>query len=166
MGEWQDLRLVVRRMLTERRFTVVAVATLAIGIGAPSAVFSVVEALLMRPLPFQDPDRIVHIVSHRMDGATPVRTSTMALPFFLGLEERSQTLSAIGGYDSFSNVTRQRLAMKIDGNHGSAELLGTRMSPGLFVMLGVQPALGRRPFRSSRDSLLPAFPGSTRSGWT
>ena len=143
MGEWQDLRLVVRRMLTERRFTVVAVATLAIGIGAPSAVFSVVEALLMRPLPFQDSDRIVHIVSHRMDGATPVRTSTMALPFFLGLEERSQTLSAIGGYDSFSNVTRQRLAMKIDGNHGSAELLGTRMSPGLFVMLGVQPALGR-----------------------
>ena len=62
MGEWQDLRLVVRRMLTERRFAVLAVATLAIGIGASSAVFSVVETLLMRPLPFRDPDRIVHIV--------------------------------------------------------------------------------------------------------
>jgi putative ABC transport system permease protein len=67
----------------------------------------------------------------------------MAQPYFRGLRERTQTLSALGGYDSFSNLTRQRLTMLVEGEQGAAELLGTRMSPVLFSMLGVQPVLGR-----------------------
>jgi hypothetical protein len=139
----QDVRYALRTMTRNPSFTAAAVLTLAIGIGATTTVFSVVDAILMRPLPYKDSDRIVRIVSHRMDGSKPVRTWTMAWPYFIGLRERAQTLAAIGGYDSFSNLTRQRLAMKIEGEQGAAELLGTRMSPVLFSMLGTQPTLGR-----------------------
>ena len=143
----QDVRYALRTMARSPSFTIAAVVTLAVGIGATTAVFSVVDAILMRPLPYKDSDRIVRIVSHRMDGSTPVRTWTMARPFFVGLRERAQTLSAVGGYDSFSNLTRQRLKMMIEGEQGAAELLGTRMSPVLFSMLreiGIRAALGAR----------------------
>lgn len=139
----QDVRYAVRTMTRNPSFTIAAVVTLALGIGATTAIFSVVDAILLRPLPYKNSDRIVRIVSHRMDGSTPVRTWTMAWPYFVGLRERTHTLSAVGGYDSFSNLTRQRLTMPVEGEQGAAELFGTRMSPVLFSMLGVQPALGR-----------------------
>lgn len=139
----QDVRYALRTMVRNPSFTIAAVVTLALGIGATTAVFSVVDAILMRPLPYKNSDRIVRIVSHRMDGSKPVRTWTMARPYFIGLRERAHTLSAVGAYDSFSNLTRQRLTMPIAGELGAAELLGTRMSPVLFSILGVQPVLGR-----------------------
>lgn len=139
----QDVRYALRTMARNPSFSFAAVVTLALGIGATTAIFSVVDAILVRPLPYKNSDRIVRIVSHRMDGSKPVRTWTMARPFFIGLRERTQTLSAVAGYDSFSNLTRQRLTMLVEGEQGAAELLGTRMSPVLFSMLGVQPVLGR-----------------------
>ena len=67
----------------------------------------------------------------------------MARPFILGLSQRSRSFAALGVYDSFSNVTRRRLTMTVTGSFGTAALLGTRMSPVLFGMLGATPQVGR-----------------------
>jgi predicted permease len=139
------------RLLTRRRsFTALAVVTFAIGLAAATSIYSVVDALLVRPLPYRNPDRIVQIVSHRMDGKTPVRSASMARPYLLALRDRTRTLSSVGAYDSFSNLTRRRLALTLEGADGVAELLGTRISPALLTMLGVAPALGR-PFESAHE---------------
>ena len=138
-----DLRYAVRTMVRNPSFTLVAAATLAIGIGATTAIFSVVDSILVRPLPYQGSDRVVHIVSHRSEGGKDVRGWGMSQRYFVGLRERTRTLSAVGGYDSFSNLTRQRLAMLMEGSDGAAQLLGTRMSPVLFSMLGAQAQIGR-----------------------
>src|SRR2546427_10511605 len=64
----QDVRYALRTMARNPSFTIAAVVTLALGIGATTAIFSVVDAILMRPLPYKNSGRIVRIVSHRMDG--------------------------------------------------------------------------------------------------
>ena len=134
-----DLRISIRTLFSQRAFTIAAVLTFAVGIGAASAIATIVDAVLLRPLPYPDSERIVQVVSYRMEAAT-VRTVTMARPFILGLGQRSRSFAALGVYDSFSYVTRRRLTMTVTG---TAALLGTRMSPVLFGMLGAQPQLGR-----------------------
>ena len=146
----QDLRHAVRSFERSPGFTGVTGLTLALGIGAVTAIFGIVDAVIVRPLPYKDSDRLVHIVSHLIEGDTPVRHLSMYQRFFVGLREHAQTLSAVGGYDSFSTVTRRRLAMLVEGDQGAAEWLGTRMSPALFRMLGTEPALGR-VFRESEE---------------
>jgi putative ABC transport system permease protein len=139
----QDIRYAVRTMVRNPSFALVAIATLAIGIGATTAIFSVVHSILVPPLPYRGADRVVHIVSYLREGGKDVRGWSMSQRYFVGLRERAKTLSAIGGYDSFSNLTRQRLAMMVEGGDGAAQLLGTRMSPVLFSMLGAQAHIGR-----------------------
>ena len=138
-----DLRVSIRTLFRERAFTIAAVLTFAIGIGAASAIATIVDAVLLRPLPYPDSERIVQVVSYRVEGGPPVRALTMARPFILGLDQRSRSFAAFGVYDSFSYVTRRRLTMNITGSFGTAALLGTRMSPVLFGMLGATPQVGR-----------------------
>ena len=138
-----DLRYAARTLVRNPSFTLVGTATLAIGIGATTAIFSVVHSILVRPLPYREADRVVHVVSYRREGPTEVRGWGMSQRYFVALRERTKTLAAIGGYDSFSNLTRQRLAMMVEGGDGAAQLLGTRMSPVLFSMLGAQAQIGR-----------------------
>lgn len=143
MTVWQDLRFAVRLLLKRPGFAALAVATFAVGIAAATAIYSVVDGLLIRPLPYRDADRIVQVLSHRMEGKTHVRAATMARPFFLAIRDSARALSVVGGYDSFSNLTRRRLSMTIEGGQGVAELLGTRISPAFLSTLGRAPALGR-----------------------
>jgi putative ABC transport system permease protein len=137
-----DLRISIRTLFRQRAFTIAAVLTFAIGIGAASAIATIVDAVLLRPLPYPDSERVVQVISYRMEAAT-VRTATMARPFILGLGQRSRSFAALGVYDSFSNITRRRLTMNITGSFDTAALLGTRMSPVLFGMLGATPQVGR-----------------------
>jgi hypothetical protein len=139
----QDVRFAGRGLIRQPSLAVAAIATLAIGIGAMVAVLAAVEGVLRRPLHYPGADRVVQIMSHRTDPAGPVRTGTQSLPYFMGMRERAQGQSGVGGYDSFSSVTRQRLAATIAGKEGAARLLGTRMSPALFPTLGTTSMLGR-----------------------
>jgi predicted permease len=138
-----DLRISIRTLFRQRAFTVAAVLTFAIGIGAAGAIATIVDSVLLRPLPYPHADRLVQVVHYGKEGAVTRRRQSMARPFLLGLNERSRSFAAFGVYDSFSNITRRRLTMSTAGSFGAAALLGTRMSPALFGMLGATPQAGR-----------------------
>ncbi len=143
MGMLGDVRISIRTLTKNRAFTIAAILTVAIGISATTAIATIVDSILLRPLPYPDAERIVQVISYRKEGAATVRAASMARPFVLGLAERSQSFASTGTIDSFSNITRRRLIMTVAGQSGAAELLGTRISPVLFSMLGARPQLGR-----------------------
>src|SRR6266478_1084319 len=88
-----DLKFAFRQLLKNPGFTVVAVLTLALGIGANTAIFSFVNAILLRPLPIPEPDRVVHVwESWRGEGTAPV-----AWPKFIEWKQQSQCFEAIAG---------------------------------------------------------------------
>ena len=153
---WRDVRASVKALARDRAFTIAALLTLALGLGSTTAIATIVDSILLRPLPYPDSDRIVQVISYRREGATTVQASSMARPFILGLNERSRSFSAFGVFDSFSNITRRRLTMTVAGRLGAGELHGTRISPVLLSILGARPQIGRafapgddRPERNS-----------------
>jgi putative ABC transport system permease protein len=143
MGLWSDIRISVRTLAKNRAFTIAAVLTVAIAVASTAAIATIVDSILLRPLPYPNSDRIVQVISYRQEGAATIRSGSMARPFILGLSERSRSFADVGVFDSFSNITRRRLAMIVGGQDGAAELHGTRISPVLFSMLGAQPQIGR-----------------------
>src|SRR5262245_8165646 len=143
MGLLSDIRISIRTLTKNRTFTIAAVLTVAIGVGATTAIATIVDSILLHPLPYPDSERIVQVISYRKEGAATVRAPSMARPYILGLSERSRSFSSVGTFDSFSNITRRRLTMMVAGQFGAAELYGTRISPVLFSMLGAQSQLGR-----------------------
>ena len=74
---WRDVRASVRALVNDRAFTFTALLTLALGIGATAAITTIVDSILLRPLPYPASDRIVQIVTYRTEGATPVRSSPL-----------------------------------------------------------------------------------------
>src|SRR5512143_370995 len=91
---WSDMRYAVRTLLRVPGFAVVAVVTLALGIGANTAIFSVVNGVLLRPLPYPNAERIVRVWSVTPDEP---RGSNSA-PDFLDLERQNRSFAAIAGY--------------------------------------------------------------------
>ena len=143
MDVWNDVRNSVRTLIKHPAFTLAALLTLTLGIASTTAIATIVDSILLRPLPYPDSDRIVQVISYRREGAATVRAASMARPFILGLAERNRSFNDFGVFDSFSNVTRRRLAMIVAGRVGAAELNGTRISPVLLSILGARPQLGR-----------------------
>src|SRR5260221_3240180 len=128
-----DLRFAVRMLKKTPGFTAVVIATLALGIGATTAIFSFVNAILIRPLPYPEPNRLVMLFeSNAAEGAS---RGAVAAPM-LGEWRRQSTvfegLAARGG-DNFI----------LTGRGPSESLAGSRVSANLFSLLGVQPILGR-----------------------
>ncbi len=132
---WFDLRYALRTLARERGFAVVAVATLALGIGANTAIFSLVHGILLKPLPFRDPDRlyavreIVGQVAH-LHPTVPVN----ARHFF---EWREQCRSI----EQIAAISLSRMTLAGAGEPEEAPLAA--VSASLFPMLGVTPQLGR-----------------------
>jgi putative ABC transport system permease protein len=117
---FQDLRYGMRMLLKNPGFAIVAVITLALGIGANTAIFSVVYGVLLRPLPYKDADRIV--------------VANISLPDFRDVKESNQV------FDRMANWGRTRYNVNIDGE--TTQVLGANVSPEFFPMLG-SPMLGR-----------------------
>lgn len=133
----QDLRYGGRLLLKTRGFTALALATLALGIGAAISIFSVVDAVMLRPLPFHDPDRVV-IVYERNPSLNRFRMNA-AVANYRDWTQRSRTLEGIAAiYDAKVNLTGGP-----NGYIEPEELKAERISASLFPMLGVQPVMGR-----------------------
>ena len=94
---WQDLGYARRALAGTPAFTIAAVLTLGLGIGANTAMFSVVRAVVLRPLPFADPDRLVQIDELDLRGAA-ARRSSVSWPNFLDWQQRTQTLESMAAY--------------------------------------------------------------------
>jgi putative ABC transport system permease protein len=130
---WSDVRYAVRGYLRIPVFTTVAVATLALGIGSATAIFSVVEAVLLRPLPYPGSPELVAIAQVRRDTRASLALSP---PNFFDLKDQSTVFSSIAAYGT-PGVT-------ISGAGGDPEAIrAATASPDLFSVLGVSPALGR-----------------------
>ena len=97
---WRDIRYAFRGFLSQPGFTCVAVLTLALGVGATTAVFSVVNSVLLQPLPYRSSDRLVRLIENvpARESATgrPERVASMATDEFTEWRERMRTLSHMG----------------------------------------------------------------------
>ncbi len=129
----RDVRLGFRRLSKAPGFTLAAVATLALGIGASTAIFSVVNPVLLQPLPYQDSDRLVAIWEENLDRRLP--GAAVSPPNFTVWSERASS------FEGLSIVSRGDLVLTRDGQ--PRRVAATHVSPSFFEILGVRPALGR-----------------------
>jgi predicted permease len=138
----QDLAFAVRSLRRAPAFATAAIATLALGVGATLAVFTVVNGVLLRPLPYDDPARIhmIWITNTTPDGVTSDLPLTSG--FFLDIEREARGFEAMAAFRAWSYSLTEA------GNSESEPLAGARVSPALFPVLGVRPALGQ-PFTAN-----------------
>ena len=134
----RDARYGVRMLVRSPGFTIAALVTLALGIGANTAIFSIVNTVLLRPLPFAEPDRLV-VLGDRLDDGT---ASNMGFTTFLDYQERNQTFESMALMRSWSPT------LVADGE--AERLPAVRVSWNFLSMLGARPALGR-DFRQEED---------------
>ena len=132
----QDIRYALRQLRKSPGFTVTAVLMLAVGIGATTAIFSIVEGVLLRPLPFPDPDRLV-VLGDVLEGShcSSCAQSSVTPPDIRNYMRDTQSFGHLGGY-------RGRL-FELSGTGDPVAVNGTRMSGEVFAALGVSPLLGR-----------------------
>lgn len=151
-----DLRFSLRSLLHNPAFTVVAVITLALGIGANVAVFSVVHSVLLRPLPFDDPDRLVHLWSSR----ETMPKGPVSPPDVAAFREHATLFDGIAARFSGFDAT-------LTGGEVPQHVRVEPLTHNYFSVLGVEPAIGRgflprdaapRPPREPGDTLPPPPP--------
>jgi putative ABC transport system permease protein len=130
---WQDLRYGLRMLVKNPGFTIVAVIALALGIGANSAIFSVVNTVLLRPLPYKDPDRLVMVWEDASRHGYP--RDTPAAANYIDWRDQNQVFEGMAAIANESfNLTGAGEPERIEGR---------RVSANLFPLLGVGPQLGR-----------------------
>jgi putative ABC transport system permease protein len=129
---WQDLCYALRQLRRNPGFTAVAVLTLALGIGANTAIFSVMDATLLRPLPYKNPDRLVMLW-----GTEPGRHRQMPFssPNFLDLEDQNRVFASMAAFDGAGST--------LNGIDTPEYIHVGRVTPGFFDVLKVRPQLGR-----------------------
>jgi predicted permease len=131
---WQDIRVAVRGLLKDRAFTLTTVATLALCLAANVAIFAVVDAVLLKPLPFDQPDRLVTI-TNAYPGAG-VAVADNGVPDYY---DRLQGVSALESLSSYRSS-----GFTVGGDSGQAERIqGLLVTPSFFQVLRVQPHVGR-----------------------
>jgi len=147
---WQDLRYGVRLLRKAPGFAAVALVALALGIGATTAIFSVVDAVLLKPLPFRDPERLLVIWEKN---PTLNKMKLFVAPAnFLAWQRQSRTIESMAALQDVSvNLTGGP-----NGHVDPEEVRGERVSATLFPLLGVQPVVGRT-FREDEDQPGNAF---------
>jgi putative ABC transport system permease protein len=130
---WQDLRFGARSLLRRPGFALVAILTLGLGIGANAAIFSVIDAVILRPLPFREPDRLVSLWESRRDRGWTQSSFTSAA--FWDVQEMSRAFDGVAAMD-YSTIT-------LNSGDSPARLQLSRVSANFFQVLGVDPLAGR-----------------------
>ena len=141
------LRHILRRLRQSPTFTAITVVTLALGIGANAAIFSVIEGVLLKPLPYPDPNRLV-VVDHAAPGVN-ITSAGMAPFLYFTYREQNRKLQDIGMWTGDS--------LGVTGLAEPEQVPGIDVTDGVLPILGVQPVLGRL-FSRQDDS-----PGSPRT---
>jgi len=136
-----DLRFAIRSLLKHRAFAAVIVATLALGIGANTAIFSVVNAALLRPLPFPDPASLYLVWANRPTSALP--QLPLSLPNFLDVRERARSFQSLAVWTSFNDSR-----FSVTGGCAATDCEPEKVqyaivSSNLFDVLGARPDIGR-----------------------
>jgi putative ABC transport system permease protein len=133
---YRDLKIAVRHLLKTPGFVITAVLMLALGIGATTAIFSIVEGVLLRPLPFPRPDRLV-VIADILEGAKVGGSNEagVTVPDIRNYTRDTHSFTSLGGY--------QGAGFELSGTDEPAMVTGTRMSGGVLPALGVQPLMGR-----------------------
>jgi putative ABC transport system permease protein len=129
-----DIRYALRQLRKSPGFTLTAVLTLAFGIGATTAIFSIVEGVLLRPLPFSNPDRLVIIGDH-LEGTGAELSPSVPAPEFVTYARDTRGFSSTGAY--------QQTGFELSGIGEPEQIGATRLSAGIFPTLGVSPLIGR-----------------------
>ena len=131
-GLMQDLRCALRQLRNSRGFTAVAVVTLALGIGATAAMFSVIDAVVLRPLPYNNAGRIVDVQTRSAsDSQAPT-----SWPAYVEMRKLSTSFEALAGYEDYWGMT-------LSIHHQTRYLNVTQGSDNFFDVFGVRPLLGR-----------------------
>jgi putative ABC transport system permease protein len=128
----QDLRFALRMLLRKPGLTLIAILTLSLGIGANTAIFSVIHAVLLKPLPYANPERLVMLweSNAKTGGVFDVRTSN-----FLAWRDAQQVFTQLGAY--------QYQDFSLSGGERPERIQGVFVTANLFPLLGVQPVRGR-----------------------
>ena len=133
----QDVRYGLRALRTSPAFTLTALLTLALGVGANAAIFSVVRAVLLEPLPFADADRIVR--AYHANPSNSLAKSTISEPDLLDWRRSSRLAETMGGFwyvDGLSGID-------LTGTGNPERLSTTLVTDGFFQTLGTRPLFGR-----------------------
>jgi hypothetical protein len=139
---WRDLRHAARMFWRRPGFSAVVVLTLALGIGANTAIFSVIHAVLLKPLPYRDPGNLAMLWSE--DSAHGLNEGRVSLPNFVDWKSRSHTFEDLTAYTGQTFL--------LGNNDGPPERMrSARVSSNFFALLGVEPLRGRvfSPMRKS-----------------
>src|SRR5215510_9547185 len=141
----QDIRYGLRILWKSPGFTLVAVLTLALGIGANTAIFSVVNAVLLKPLPFSSPDRLVAVGSMNLrDPDRAHQFNSLSYPDFFDFRNQNHTFEGVACYrgGNYALVNEQ----------GAQNIKGLKVSAEFFDVLGVKPAIGRAFVREDEQA--------------
>ena len=133
----QDLQFTFRTLRRDSSFTIIAVVILALGIGANIAVFSVVNTILLRPLPFRDAQQLVRIVEKDAKSGESGRTYTADAT--QDFQQQNRSFQSVSGYFAFTGPNN----FKLSGDSQPLPATGMLVAEGFFETLGVQPAIGR-----------------------
>jgi len=131
----QDLRYTLRNLRRDAGFTTFAILIVGLGVGACATVFSIVNALLLRPLPFHEPSRLVWLANL---ASKPEQTAQVG--HILGLRDKSRTLADLAGYFAYFGNGDVKLT---GGGSEPERLTGVRVTQNFLPLLGVNPLLGR-----------------------
>src|SRR5882672_6409350 len=128
-----DFRYAMRMLAKAPGFTAITILTLALGIGANSAIFSVIDTVLLRPLPFPKPNQLVAVWSRVAHDK--LEKETESIPDYVDLRDQSQTLSALAAFT--------RTGAVLNGMEEARQIYGVAITSDIFPVLGVSPARGR-----------------------
>jgi hypothetical protein len=154
---WQDLRYGIRTLRKNPLFATLAILTLTLGIGASTAMFSVLNAVLIAPLPFAEPERLVEIAGTNRDAGW--EQNSLSHANFWDLPDLARDFSHIGGA-TFTNLN-------LTGREAPERLVAAQVSVGFLRALGVRPRRGAGcllPARIARATIPPSSSCLTASG--